>query len=356
VRESLNKNILIVRTDRIGDVVLTLPLVDVLKSHFPASTVSFLARSYTSNILDGYEGVDEVLLYDQNGEPKPFTAMLSELRKAKFDVAVVAFPRFRIAALLWLAGVRLRIGSGYRWYSFLFNGRVYEHRKTAEKHELDYNLSLLKMLGCQLPHDAKPTIRLTDQDRLAATTERRRLRISGQSKTVILHPGSGGSARDWGTANFAKLAVDLAERGWNVVLTGARGEEKLVNKVVAEANGKVKTSVGRFTLRELAAFIQSMDLFISNSTGPLHIAAAVGTPVIGFYPPILACSPDRWGPVTERKILFVPDRVKCELCKGGPCKGDVCMDQITVSQVREAAQSLVLKHTEKHRRKSPVHA
>jgi ADP-heptose:LPS heptosyltransferase len=94
-------------------------------------------------------------------------------------------------------------------------------------------------------------------------------------------------------------------------------------------------------LKELAAFIGSARLFISNSTGPLHIAAAVGTPVIAFYPPIRECSQRRWGPLTEKKMLFTADNALCERCKGGPCQGNDCMDQITVDRVVQAARKLL---------------
>ncbi|HTP14041.1 MAG TPA: glycosyltransferase family 9 protein, partial [Bacteroidota bacterium] len=275
--------------------VLTLPVVDVLRKAYPASRISFLARTYTRDLLVDQEGIASVICYDDE-RLRAFGRMLSELRQLRFDLAVVAYPRFRIALLLWLAGVTIRLGTGYRWYSILFNKRVYEHRKTAEKHELDYNLSLLRHLGMEVPPSIRPALSISGRCVEAAEMERQRLQLSEDKPVVILHPGSGGSARDWSPENFCTLAARLSGIGFQVVVTGARGEESLVGRVT---NGldNVKTSVGRLGLKELAAFIKKVALFISNSTGPLHIAAAVGTPVIGFYPPIIACSPGRWGPV-----------------------------------------------------------
>lgn len=94
-------------------------------------------------------------------------------------------------------------------------------------------------------------------------------------------------------------------------------------------------------LKVLAAFLGNAELFVSNSTGPLHIAAATGTPVIAFYPPILACSPRRWGPLSDRKAVFMADNVVCPRCKGGPCQGNDCMDQIKVGEVLNAARNLI---------------
>lgn len=356
MQNSKYKNILICRTDRIGDVVLTLPLIEVLRRESPFARITFLARSYTQDIVQGQAGLDSVVLYDQPEERKPFFSMLSELRRAQYDLAIVAFPRFRVALLLWLARIQTRIGSGYRWYSFLFNKRVYEHRKTAEKHELGFNLSLPRELGYRIPSDVRPTISIPAKARDAASAERERLGITGRDTVAILHPGSGGSARDWSTHNFGHLAIELNSLGWKVVVTGATGEEKLADEVIEISAGVAQSSVGRLSLKELGAFIESVDLFVSNSTGPLHIAAAVGTPVIGFYPPILACSPNRWGPVTDAKVVFVPERANCEMCKGGPCRASVCMDQIIVGKVVEAAEKLVPVHKSGSKRKSPVDA
>jgi len=344
------KNILIVRTDRIGDVVLTLPLVQVLRKNFPEARISFLIRSYTNDIVQGQPGLDDVVLYDREGTQKPFLAMLFELRHKKFDLAIVAYPRLRVALLLRFSGVVTRIGTGYRWYSLLFNKRIYEHRKTGERHEFEYNLSLLRGFGCHVDPALKPSVALSEAALESAAVERKRLQLSSRDIVAILHPGSGGSARDWSAANFRSLAFRLANLGWKVVVTGAQGEESLVRNVANGSNRSIVTSVGKLSLRELAAFIQTADLFVSNSTGPLHIAAAVGTPVIGFYPPIPACSFQRWGPVIDQKVVFAPDRERCELCKGRACSGNFCMDQIAVDQVIDAAYRLVKKKSTKSSR------
>lgn len=339
------ENILIVRTDRIGDVVLALPLIDALRSAYPSARISFLVRLYTKALVEGHEHVSTILTYDHSNGPKSFWSMLSEIRKEKFDLAIVAYPRFRIAFLLWLAGIPARVGTGYRWYSFLLNRRVYEHRKSGAKHEFELNLSLLRVLGDWDFSALRPRISISQQAQRAAVAERERLGLRVDEAFAILHPGSGGSARDWSPVNFGKLARELNKEGLRVVVTGVESEENLVNEVVKHAGDGSLVSLGRLNLQELAAFIQSASVFVSNSTGPLHIAAAVGTPVVGFYPPIPACRPERWGPVTDAKAVFVPDRDRCRRCKGGPCQGVECMDQIEVPHVMEAIHALLKSRT-----------
>ena len=335
------ENILIVRTDRIGDVVLSLPMVSVLRASFPAAQISMLLRSYTKPLAEGYRGLDRIVLYDEKGIEKPFGKMVKELKREKFDTAVVSYPTFRLALLMFLSRIPNRVGTGYRWYSFLFNVRVYEHRKTAEKHEAEYNLSLLKTLGCDVPPVPAISLPISKEDEQGAEQIRVALNLRKGEKAAVLHPGSGGSARDWSVENFAELTRLLSNDGFQVVISGGPGESTLVDHVVSKSGNKGIPLTNIRNLKLLAAFLKSVDIFVSNSTGPLHVAAVVGTPVIGLYPPIVACSPIRWGPLTDKKQIFVPNAKECPRCKGGPCQGNECMDLITPEQVLAAVKDLV---------------
>ena len=335
------ENVLIVRTDRIGDVVLTLPMIPALHAKFAGLRISMLLRSYTKELVEGFSGLDTILTCDRGNEPKGFFTLLSEICRGQFDIVFVVHPSIRLAVLMVLAGIRLRVGTGYRWYSFLFNRKLFEHRKTAERHEAEYNLSLLKAVGCDIQSVPPISLSLPSAASEAAVRELNRLGIARSDKLVVLHPGSGGSARDWRAENFGDLAKALKKDGCSVVVTGTAAESSLVEQVIKRSDGVALPSVGRLSLKELAAFISFARLFVSNSTGPLHIAAAVGVPVIAFYPPIRECSPTRWGPLAEQKAVFVADNALCERCRGGPCQGDDCMDQITVEQALGAARKLI---------------
>lgn len=335
------QNILVVRTDRIGDVVLSLPMIAALRSRFPEVKITFLLRSSTHELAEGQPGLDRIMRYDEDsGSLKSFRSMLDELRKARFDAVVVTYPTFRLARLMYLAGIPIRVGTGYRWYSFLFNRRVYEHRKTAEKHEAEYNLSLLRMLDCHPTDPPRPAIVIGHEAEHRASEVIRGLGLDSRP-FVILHPGSGGSARDWKPERFGALAARLANDGTAVLVTGGPGEEALVRGILAATGFTAKALPQSLPLSALAAVIRRASVFVSNSTGPLHIAAAVGTPVVAFYPPIRQCSSDRWGPLTERKVVFEPLSADCPRCKGGPCEADECMDLVSVEDVGNAVKSLM---------------
>jgi len=140
------KNILIVRTDRIGDVVLTLPVASTIKKHFPGCRVSLLVRRYTKALDENNPFIDEIITLEEK-EGKPSVPANVAMLKNRFDACIVAFPTYPLALILFLSNIPVRIGTGYRWYSFLFNKKVYEHRKYGEHHELEYNIRLLQQIG-----------------------------------------------------------------------------------------------------------------------------------------------------------------------------------------------------------------
>ncbi|HTR81580.1 MAG TPA: glycosyltransferase family 9 protein [Bacteroidota bacterium] len=335
------KNILLVRTDRIGDVILSLPMLPLLRRRFPSAKISVLVREYTRELVEHHSCVDEVLVYEHEDSLRSLWAILSNVRRRKFDAAIIPYPRFRPALISFLAGVRLRVGSGYRWYSFLFNRRVFEHRKDARRHEVEYNINLLRVLD--VPTDGPPAFEFTATQTAKKSVDSvlAQYDIKPSERFAVLHPGSGGSAREWRPENFSDLGSRLNAVGIKVVVSGGRGEEKLVQKVVDGIKGFSAAVVGRLSLTELGALISRADVFVSNSTGPMHIAAVVGTPVVGFFPPMIQCSPVRWGPYTEKKKIFVADNNRCPLCQGGACRSNVCMDEISVDQAFHAVKELL---------------
>ena len=330
------KNILLVRTDRIGDVVLSLPMLPELKRKYPAAKITVMVRSYTKDLVAHHSCVDDVILWEEGKTAAEYVRLLEQ---RSFDMAIIPYPRFELAWIMFRAGIPVRVGTGYRWYSFLFNKRTYEHRKDAQKHEAEYNINLLRSIGIT------PSERLRFEFAVTPAVQQRvdrRLFTLHLEKFVVLHAGSGGSARDWSIANFARLGEALhKELGYTIVLTGGANEKDLVASLAQQMAVNAENLCGEFSIEELAALFQRAALFVSNSTGPLHIAAMMGTPVAAFYPPIRQCSAVRWGPYTEKKAVFTADNAKCTLCQGGECRSNICMDQITVEQVMDSVKQLI---------------
>lgn len=343
------KRILVVRTDRLGDVVLTLPVLSLLRRHFPQAHIGMLLRRYTGAIVPGNPHLDAVQWYDDDRGDIPFARMFRLMRKERYDAAVVVHPTFRLALLVFLSGIPLRVGSGYRFYSILFNRRVFEHRRGGGRHEVEYNVSLLGALGIPDPVSAAPLefpIAISEAESEAAETKLRTLGVREGVKRIIIHPGSGGSGKDWPVEHFALLAERLCKNvDVQVLVTGSDSDRDRVQAVVGALGGEAVDLGGACTVRELAAVIRNADLFVSNSTGPLHIASVLGTPVLGFYSQIPGMSPRRWGPYCGRNVVLVPDRpadcTKCLKGESSPCE---CMASISVGQAYDSALGLIARH------------
>lgn len=325
-----DKSFLIVRTDRVGDVLLTTPLGALLKKQFPACRVGWLVRPYTAPLLEGNTSVDYVLL----DRDQPTGALGREIRAAGVNTALVVYPRWRTTYALWRAGVRERIGPANKWYSVLFSRRVWQKRSRSERHEADYNLELVTALGVPARVESLVYEVNAAEERWAKDTWRA-YRLEGRP-CVILHPGSGGSAPRWPLTHFMRLGDRLAEAGVQVVVTAGAGETYQNVMLDQMRHPPVMIAAGTLTLRQLAALFKEADLVVSNSTGPLHLAVAVQTPTVSVYPGTAACHPKRWGPYPDFVVGGERHQVLVAEAGGG---GVVDMATVSVDHVYERCQA-----------------
>jgi lipopolysaccharide heptosyltransferase II len=340
------KNILIVRTDRIGDIILSLPLARIIKSKYPDCKITFLVRNYTAAIVLGHPYIDEVIILREADGKIPINENVDLLKDKNYDTGIIVYPTFKTALIVYLSGIKTRIGSGYRWYSFLFNNKVFEHRKTAEKHELEYNIRLLKKLKIdEHPLQGNVNFDLIVNSEALENVNRILLDswIGLDKQIIIVHPGSGGSAVDLPTEKMSELVQDLAAiEDANIFVTGSETEFSLCESITLGT--KAINLAGKFDLLQLTALISLSHVFISNSTGPIHIAAALGIQVIGFYPKIRACSKERWGPYTTKKVVFSPE-INCSNCTWEQCEKLDCMNTIDINKVTDEVKNQILRTT-----------
>lgn len=331
-------NVLFVRTDGIGDLILTLPAATALKQERPDVRLSYLVSCYAAPVLEHHPDVDEILC-DPGVE---YRSARQQLLGQGFD-AVVFFKPYR--DWFWSAyraGVQHRIGTGYRWYSFLLSNRVYEHRSRFDKHESEYNLNLLKPLGVSDSHPKPPRLYLTPieisqaNELLACLTRPR----------VVIHPGNI-HARNWTTERYFDLARELRTHGFSVVLTGSEQEWGNFNGPERDAylaNSGVLNLMGRLSLRQLIAVISQGDLVVSGSTGPMHVAAALGVATVSLFDPRRGSSTVRWGPLGDRGMVFKPEVPTCEKCIYEKCPYWDCMDRIPVETVAQKVREVLSQH------------
>lgn len=337
------KNILIVRTDRIGDLILTLPLAGLIKKQYPNSKVSFLVREYTKNLVSHHPHIDEVLVLKEVDGNVSLFDNIKLIKQKKFDSCIVVYPRFRISLIVFFSGIKNRIGTGYRWYSFLFNQKVYVHRKNAKHHELEYNVNLLEKLGIKINlNESNVSYDLKTDDNAMQNVIKTLIdeKIDLQKQIIIIHPGSGGSSMDLPTNKFTWLVNKLDNDNYQIILTGSKNEIELCEKI--KSSNKVKNLAGKFNLDELTALISKSSMFVSNSTGPIHIAAALGKYTVGFYPKIVSCSKERWSPYTNKKLVYEP-QINCKNCTREQCEKLNCMDSIDITKVYTDIKNVLTK-------------
>jgi len=330
------KNLLIVRTDRIGDLTLTLPLAEVIKKQYAECKITFLIREYTKEILYNHPFIDEVILVKTKKEQSKFTFLdnYKIIKEKNYDTVIVVSPSLIISLIVFLSKINYRIGTGYRWYSFLFNKKVYVHRKYAEKHELEFNLELLKKIDITekiSPKNVSYSLQVNSNNKNRVEQILRSKNISPAKPIFILHPGSGGSSIDLPLSKFVDLTKKITnEFNTEIIITGSKNENVICEKLVV--NDKVLNLAGELNLSELIYLINKCYIFISNSTGPLHIATALNKYVIGFYPNLLTCSYKRWGPYGLKTKVFTPPKI-CDNCKMEQCSNEDCMNNIDQSDV-----------------------
>jgi ADP-heptose:LPS heptosyltransferase len=328
------RNILIVRTDRIGDVILSLPLAEIVRRNYPDCKITFLVREYTACLVEDNPFIDNVLLLKEEEKRLLLNENIKTIKKENFDACIIVYPTFLLALTVFLSGIKYRIGTGYRWYSFLFNRKIYEHRRFAKKHELEYNVGLLERLGIEesvAPDNINFHLKVSDEARKSIDLVLREYDINTQNRIVIIHPGSGGSSVDLPVDKMIDLTKRLSQiKNLQILITGSVSEADLCS-MFTEVNS-VKNLAGKFDLLQLKSLISFADLFVSNSTGPIHIAAALNKYVIGFYPKILSCSVNRWGPYTDKRTIFSPI-IDCSNCSRKKCEKLNCMNSIDIGRV-----------------------
>jgi heptosyltransferase-3 len=283
-----------------GDVILALPAARALKLSYPDAKVVFLCRSYTASLLTLCLWLDGIIEID-----KPVSQVLEEIKRHHFDVAVCLFPEPKVVGLLTKAKIPLRVGTGTRFRSFRFQRRIFEHRKWALRHEVFYNLNIAKLLDIKGIPEPLWEWQIHEEANARVSTLFTEFQLNSNKPLVVLHPGSGKSAENWSLQKFAELANDLKNDGLQVVFTGDQEEKPAIDVISRTVNG-ISNLAGELSIPELAVLFRRSNLVVANSTGPLHLANALGTPVIGLYPMTRSMHPKRWGPLGQMEHVLTP--------------------------------------------------
>jgi lipopolysaccharide heptosyltransferase II len=325
--------ILVVRPDRMGDVILSTPTLTALQQKFPDAEIGMMVAPYTRDVIDGHPDLDFIMIYDDNGKHQGFSGfftLVKDLRDQTLARFYLLHPRFRLALAAFLAGIPVRVGTSYRAYSFLFNQPVKLHRRNSGKHEAELNLQMISSDYHMQNFDLKFHIPPWAEKRIHSLLAEHQIK----SPFVVLHPGSGGSARDWPWQRFAQLAHHIGKlQTVTVILTGSKNEKELIDKIQNYCDYCLYRLDGQLSIKELAALYNRAAGVVANSTGPLHLAVAVGTSVVGLYCSLPACHPNRWGPYRRPDSVIMPESCENYPVHESNCTEKNCMDSISVETV-----------------------
>lgn len=339
------KKILIVRTDRVGDVILSTPVIKNLRAYFPQAHIAFMCRPYTKDILEGNPSLDEVIVYDKYGKHKSLwgsVRFVFALRKKKFDWAVVLHPTNRVHMVTFFAKIPFRIGWD-RKMGFLLTKRIAHTKQEGLKHESEYTLDILRELDIPILYrhlyfsvsegaQGKVDGMLRDND------------ISNSEKLITVHPSASCVSKRWPADYFCQLINTLKERlSLKVAVITAKGEEHFAERIIKDCD--VIDLRGKLDLVEVGALLKRSAIFISNDSGPVHIAAALDVPVISIFGrKNSGLSPMRWKPLGENSFYLHKD-VGCRVCFAHDCeKGFLCLKAIKPSEVAEKAILVLQGH------------
>lgn len=313
------KRILISRPDRIGDVVLSTGIPREIKRTFPDSFVAVLLRPYTKDIYLNNPYVDEIIIDDitKQDKRKEFYSNVRKIRNMRFTHGLMLLPSERINWMLFLAGVKTRIGSGHKIFQMLANVKsVSRHKYIPLRHEADYCMDLARRIGVK-GDDYSPEIFLDDNEKKEA--EEFSKSINPDNKILIgIHTTSGNSAPNLNIKEYVKLINKLSASGKFIVAV----TDNIPPDEIKGMKDVVYPNIN-LPLRKTIIRLSALNLLVSASTGPMHIAAALKVNTLSFFCPLTACSPELWGPKGNKAEIMLPEDDYCsKKCPGDPKKCD----------------------------------
>lgn len=339
-RKKINKRnprIIISRTDNIGDVILALPMAGAIKKAIPGAYILFLGKSYTKDIVEMSENIDEFVDWEEIKNLDTH-AQIKSFKNLNADYIVHALAVKQIAILAKKAGIRKRIGTSGRIYHLKYcNKIIFFTRRRSKLHESQLNLKLLRAFGIKRPFALQDIIQHYGIVPPNSLPDKYRDMIDNTKFNLILHPKSKGSAREWEINNYTELISLLPKDKFKIFVTGTESETEIIQSGIINKHPEVINLSGKLSLLELISFIANADGLVACSTGPLHIAAALGKFAIGIFPPIRPMHPGRWAPVGTNAIYLVVNK-KCNKCRGNkPCE---CIQSITPEMVKNKLMEL----------------
>ncbi|NLV92763.1 MAG: glycosyltransferase family 9 protein [Firmicutes bacterium] len=335
----LYRNILIVRMSAIGDVIHALPVARALKKADPTVRITWIVEKLAYDLLTNNPDIDELIFFDRpkftslSGFAQNAPSFTKYLRSKKFDLSLDLQGLFKSAAIVKMAGASTRLGyCNMREMSWLFSRPVCGPH--IEGNIIDRYLDVLRELGIE-PGPPEWVINVTEEERANAEAAMREAGGDPNSPYIVMASGTSWQSKCWPVESYGELVNRiLSEYDVQIVLIGSGGDTPMAQGILSRTEGPVYDLTGKLTLKELAHIHRQSRLFIGGDTGPMHLAVAVGTPVVALFGPT---DPRKYGPYGPEHIV-VRTEVDCGPCHKRTCANPRCMESITPEQVFAAVK------------------
>jgi heptosyltransferase-2 len=339
--------VLIIQTAFLGDVILTLPVAEAIRSVRKDALVDMLVIPSAAPVIAGHPDVREVIVYDKRGADtgaRGFLRVLRELKRRRYACAIVPHRSLRSALLARLAGIPVRAGFDRSAGRLLFT-RVVGYR--GDLHEIGRNLALLEALGAGAIPASPPGLYPSDAEKSAVTGFLESAGGGAGSRPVVaIAPGTAWNTKRWPADRFAALARSLAGHGCRVVILGGPGDASLCAEISAAGGDGIVNACGKFSVLGSAELIRRSDLLVCNDSAPLHLGAAMRTPVLAIFGATVPSF--GFGPAGPLDAVVETHGLPCRPCSvhGGdrcPVGTFECMLSITPDSVLRTALPMLGK-------------
>ncbi|MFZ4619066.1 MAG: lipopolysaccharide heptosyltransferase II [Bacteroidota bacterium] len=337
--------ILVFQTAFLGDVILTLPMIQLLHARYPSAEIDVVTTPNAAEFLMNHPAISNIIKYDKRKVQKGLkgiAAMSVFLSKRNYDLAVVPHRSFRTSMIITLSGIKERIGFSTASVAFLYNHVV---RYEKNFHEIDRNISLLQPLGIQNPDRELPRLYPSKTDKEYINKFLFERELLNQERMIAIAPGSVWNTKRWPAERYAQSAVMLAEAGFELLIVGGKEDEELGAAIVETAKHKhIYNAVGKLSLLQSAELIGRCNVLITNDSAPLHIAVAMRTPVAAIFGATVPAF--GFGPYGDHDIVIETKDLKCRPCAihGGkecPIGTFVCMKNIEAEMVYQKVLRMI---------------
>jgi len=296
------KKILVVRNDRFGEFLLIIPALRALKEKFKDAKIVAVVDPYVKELAKAISYIDEIITWENRKHKfREILFFSHKLRKENFDLCIIFNPSKEFNIISFLAGIPIRVGYARKW-DFLLTHKIEDKKYLGLKHEIDYNLELVGIIGANID-DKSLNLEIKGEIDIP--------QIDNYKNSVVVHPWTSDSIKQWPIEYFRDLVLRLVrELNEKVIIIGGKENLDISQKYFSDLDESIINLTGKTTLLELAVILKNSKILISLDSGPVHLASCVDTPVLAiFRNDIPAKSPIRWGPRSKKSIVIAKNNL-----------------------------------------------